>query len=177
MSERALPDNVLRTILSGLLTVSDARFLGGPDFGDYSRRPRRQRQVLLVSKRWHRVGLPLLYSSLVLRHKDHTASVAALLRRTPGLGKVIRSLKLVRGFGKDLVDIVLRAPNIQHLYINLDIYSWESLAGITKALPLLQPKALFLVLRSWHTWNQKKRVLAECVAEVVERDWLGLVRA
>ncbi|GJE89698.1 hypothetical protein PsYK624_058040 [Phanerochaete sordida] len=180
MSDAQLPEELLREILSLLLSVSEADFCKFPDNGCppwMSQQPRGRQSyrpppicdVLLVSKRWLRVGTPLLYESVHVWSPEHVKAIAAVLRANPGVGKAVRRLRIEGGCGKELYTIVKHAPNVDTLYICLHVKASEGIAGLRKALPLMRPQKLYWLHRGL-TLNkaavEAKALLEKCIAEI-----------
>ncbi|GJE97708.1 hypothetical protein PsYK624_139290 [Phanerochaete sordida] len=144
-----LPEELLREILShNLTTALDAFFhfhfrWEGPARVLYVP-PSRSSHLLLVSKRWLRVGTPLLYASLRLASPEHAGVVATLFRREPGVGRAVRWLRLEGGFGRDLGHVVKLAPGIHSVYVGLEMRSRDSVAGLKHAFAALSPVCLWI---------------------------------
>lgn len=90
--------------------------------------------TLLVCKQWYRVGMPLLYESVVVDDTVQLKTLATTLTNRPELGRAIRRLRLAHAFGKDLVTVLSLTPNIHTLAISVYVSSKESVAGLRKAL-------------------------------------------
>ncbi|GJE91941.1 hypothetical protein PsYK624_080930 [Phanerochaete sordida] len=139
-----LPDELLRETLSYNLLIPHAEFLYYHDrFDDDPPAPRPAR-LLRVSKRWLRTGTPLLYECVRLRTPAHTAAVAQLFRAHPRVAQGVRCLRLEGGLGKDLVHVAKYTTGLRCLYVDLQIKSVHSIAGLEKALPLLKPVELYI---------------------------------
>ncbi|GJE91943.1 hypothetical protein PsYK624_080950 [Phanerochaete sordida] len=143
-----LPDEILHKILAYNLTPSHTEFLAfqddtketeGPSPG-----PSRCSDLVLVSKRWLRVGTPLLYECVRLAKSEDTAAVAQLLRAQPQVGHSVRCLRLEGGLGRDLVHIARATPRLERLYVVMRVKPADNIAGFIKALPLLRPSHLYL---------------------------------
>ncbi|GJE91924.1 hypothetical protein PsYK624_080760 [Phanerochaete sordida] len=120
-----LPEEILRDILAYDLRVPHAEFLFYRDWhGDPPALPRPACH-LLVSKRWLRVGTPLLYECMRLKKPEHTAAIAQLFRAHPHVGAAVRCLRLEGGFGKELAHV---AKHITGLRLDCGVYTstWES---------------------------------------------------
>ena len=86
MADKKLPEELLREILSYRFAISPTEFCLEPSFDPIGSRTRPIergarpcQELLLVSKRWLRVGTPLLYESLAIRTSEHERTVAKLL--------------------------------------------------------------------------------------------------
>lgn len=78
------------------------------------------------------------------------------------------------GFGRELLDVITRAPNLHTFALALDIRSGWSVKGLVAALPLIKPKCFAL---SAIYYPQNKNVLM--VQEALEMsipNWTSLVR-
>ena len=109
---------------------------------------------MLVSKRWLRVGTPLLYSAVILWEPRHTKAVAALVKTHPALGKAIRMLRVEGGMGKDLYTIARNAPNVHALYLSVQMRSSEGISGLRRAMPMLNPTTLYLYSTTTRVTNK-----------------------
>ena len=98
MSEATLPEELLKEILKYHFSVSEEMFFWFPHThpGRWQERYQTFRRklahppsgLLLVSKRWLRIGTPLLYSDVVILEQKHTKAISQLLTANPALGKV-----------------------------------------------------------------------------------------
>ena len=185
MSERGLPEELLREILVICLEVAPSDFFRFPTLQDNTRSPTRNTDLLLVSKRWLRVCTPLLYTSLRLREPSHAVSTAALLSENPGLGNAIINLRIEGDCGASLVDVLKLTPRVQRLYIAADKESNRDAESLRRALPYISPKELFLVdmtrvMRSFGLFPWARGISADeaiCVVEhAIAHYWTALVR-
>ncbi|GJE97698.1 hypothetical protein PsYK624_139190 [Phanerochaete sordida] len=155
----ALPEEILREILAYIISVYHPRFLRFYNPFEFLRSRRRQpsrcADVLLVSKRWLRVGTPLLYECLVLSKSEHTKSVADLIHAHPGVGQAVRCLKLAGGLGKELLQVAEHTTQVQSVFVNLRLKSSDSIVGLRKGLPLLSPIHLYVDRASY---RENKRI-------------------
>lgn len=166
MAFQAMPDEILHKILGLCLLIPVEEFCNFPSLtrGRASPPPRlrlrRHAHVLLISKRFLRIGTPLLYNSLYLWSDSHLENIAHLLRLDSYIGDAITNLRLESGaFGKGLYTIVGLAPNLKTLF--LDMYNIgktkRTYWGLTEVLKdgLLNPQTLHVVAvgrcdLSWH---------------------------
>ena len=103
---------------------------------------RRHSDLLLVSKRWLRVGLPLLYSMLYIDGK-HTRTIVSALRTNPGLGSAVRSLRVDGIHDKAVLDFVSLVPNVENMHLNLDMALHNEACWYGSFLAIGPPKALY----------------------------------
>lgn len=138
-----LPDEILREILSYNISIPCDAFFSFDVPPLFSPGPRHA-YLLLVSKRWLRVGTPLLYECVELSNREHTSTLAELFRAQPHIGQAVRCLRLVGGYGKHLAHIAKLTPRLHSIYINLQIKSCDSIAGLKKALSIFNPVNLYI---------------------------------
>ena len=147
MKDSLLSDEVLSRILSFCLVIPPEVFLSFPTDAHGSSRsfqPHKRRKYLLVSKRWHKLARPLLYTSVVLRKTAHTKAVAAILQGDLPLAKRIRTLRLEGGYGREFSFIVAVSPNIKYMYLNLELMSSDTIAGMRKSLTTMDPETFYI---------------------------------
>ncbi|GJE97710.1 hypothetical protein PsYK624_139310 [Phanerochaete sordida] len=155
-----LPDELLHEILSYNVKVLRSDFLElDRDRHRWVVGPSRNSDLLLVSKRWLRIGTPLLYECLQLTKPEHTSSVATLFRAQPNVGLAVRCLRLQGGLGRDLVHVAKYTPKLQHLLLDPQIKSADSIAGLKKAFPLFRASDLYLESDLAY-WRHNKKVIA-----------------
>lgn len=176
--DAVLPEEILREILVYNIHIPHAYFLRcWTGYESCGRRIAcRSADALLVSKRWLRVGTPLLYACLVLSSPEHTRAVAALLREHPHVGASVRCLKLRGGLGKELGELARHLPNLQKLFIDLRIKAAHSVTGLKKALPLLAPIHLYLDRPRSSRDNKRVEEVRVALSGVINK-WTSLVRA
>jgi hypothetical protein len=83
---------------------------------------------LLVCKIWPQVGTPVVYETVILNSAAQAYEFRISLINTPLLGSLVRKLRIHRGFGGHMQEILPRCPQITDLYLSLRI-----------SLPLVQP--------------------------------------
>ena len=183
MSEAQLPEELLHYILDLILSPNEEDFCYWPLLGPRWRDGRSRTHYpkhhftatpLLVSKRWRRVGTPLLYKSLLLWMKPDTQAVAQLIKGDPNVGKAIQRLRLEGGMGKDLYTIIKHAPNIHTLWITPHVRSAESISGLRKSLALLHPQKLYFCKMSLKL-NKVADEVEKMLISHIEESWNSLV--
>lgn len=186
MSERDLPEELLHEVLSLCLTVDPTDFFQVPKIGVQNDESSSKRNIgiPLVSRRWRRIGTPLLYSSLRITEASHAETVAQLLLRDPGLGCAVRNLRIGDGVEDRLHDVAKSTPNVQRLYIALDHTSNDAAKSFAQALPLLRPRELYLIdmtrflrLYPFFPWRPSMRPdeAVRVVGRVMALNWNNLV--
>ncbi|GJE97701.1 hypothetical protein PsYK624_139220 [Phanerochaete sordida] len=180
MSFAKLPEELLREILAYALYVPHDEFCRPPalDPAVASEKPASKKKrkasragLLLVSKRWLRVGTPLLYECLRLSRRKHARLVTKVLQENPRLGNAVRCLRLEGAYSKKLADVVKLTPRVRTLYIDVDVDASQRINGLLKALPLLNPENLFLRDCS-RTPDTRKREICAAIADAIsDRTW------
>ncbi|EKM49617.1 uncharacterized protein PHACADRAFT_154096 [Phanerochaete carnosa HHB-10118-sp] len=145
MSERDLPEELVLSILALCFDLPCEDFLRFPTADGARKSTSRNTDLLLVSKRWLRVGSPLLFTSLRLSHPSHATSVAHQLRCNPGLGSAIRNLRIEGDCGDNLCEVLELAPKIERLYIALDQKTNTRTEGLRRAFAYTNPKEVFIM--------------------------------
>ncbi|KAF7795284.1 hypothetical protein EIP86_006438 [Pleurotus ostreatoroseus] len=129
---------------------------------------------LLVCKQWLRISTPLLYEGIVITESRQLVALADALRQTPQLGRHIRRLNVLGGYGKEFLDVITHSPNLHTLGLTMDINSSASMKGLVAALPQANPKCFIL---STIYYPQNKNVsLAQDTLELAIPQWTSLVR-
>ena len=146
-----LPEELIREILHYGLLIPENEF-----FDEYLRAARRARRehesespqwhILLVCKKWRRIGEPSLYTSLCIANVGHTRSLAKLFKSRPSLlARNIQHVRLEGGYMDELSDILEHATNLKTLSVSTTVPpSEESITGLQRALPLLKPVRLYI---------------------------------
>ena len=127
--------------------------------------------VLLVCKRWLRVGTPLLYESVHLETPAHVRQLLSLLRAHPSIGLAICRLYTTSVYEAAFEEIATLAPNIETLYLSSLAGSTfpPPPAGAAKALSRFNPTHLLICGIS----RQPPDV--QCVLAEVMGKWSALV--
>ena len=149
-----IPDEILHKTLAFCLLVPIEDFCLFPPYRVGGKMPeevypRRHAYLLLVSKRFLRIGTPLLYTSLYLWSDSQAEEIAQLLRVDSYIGEAVANLRIEsRAFGKGLYSVVSACPSVKTLFLDmrnvgkLERQSW----GLTEVLEdgLLNPKTLYV---------------------------------
>ncbi|GJE91886.1 hypothetical protein PsYK624_080370 [Phanerochaete sordida] len=179
-----LPEELVHDVLSYALHIPlDDFFLVDTETDDAETKPRLRTAspppsaFLLVSKQWHRIGLPLLYASLALSSSGALHAVAAAVTADPRLGRAIRAVRLRGAYGPALYTILRAAPQLRALSIATTAAAEDSLAGLRRAVPALDPRVLcvYSPLGGRGGWNAKRCQLDALLQSAV-RTWRNLVR-
>nr|GAT45584.1 predicted protein [Mycena chlorophos] len=184
----SLPDEVLSLILTPLLLVPDEKFADTSSESPFSH-SFHVSNLLLVSKSWLRVSTPLLYAVVVLRSKQQARALEATLKLNVCLGQFVKKLRLEGGYGLAMKAILGRIPNLHTLFLSLDIWTYDSVAGLCQGLSLVNPRRLVLydedmadfeIARTMDTDASSRLAakIASCISKwdnlrVVELPWFG----
>lgn len=142
--DHALPDELIKEILSPALKVSDEVFSstsGTSPFAGYS--PSTS-ALLVVCKTWLRVATPLLYHVVVLRSQAQAKALEKALKENKLLGTFIKKLRLEGGFGSAMYPIIMAAPNVTDLFLSFEIISADGVSGLCRGLPKMNPTRVIL---------------------------------
>lgn len=168
-----LPDELLCDILSYNLTFDlDSFFRAVLTPEDYPS-PHRSR-LLLVSKRWLRVGTPLLYRFLILTKRKHTVAVACVFRAQPAIAHAVRCLRIDGGLAKDLVDVVGPAAGLHSVFINLHFKFSDRVSWMENMAKAMRPKDLYIIADAV-TERAKSHKIWERLSTSIRNDWTSLV--
>ncbi|GJE91919.1 hypothetical protein PsYK624_080710 [Phanerochaete sordida] len=143
----AIPEELICEILHLALLIPEA------DFYDEQQRETRRVQrkhgvppaahILLVCRKWVRIGEPSLYSALCIASRAHAHAVADTFRvRAPALARTVRHVRLDGGFGRELHDVLAPAVGVRTVYVSTMVAAAESVVGLQRALPALRPVRL-----------------------------------
>ncbi|GJE97703.1 hypothetical protein PsYK624_139240 [Phanerochaete sordida] len=166
--EAHLPEELLREILAYNMLPTHSDFLRFHN--DYAERYRlppisRYSHLLLVSKRWLRVGTPLLYECLHLATDEQTAAVAKVLSANTQLGLAVRCLKLEGGLQGSFVDVAKLAPRVHSILFVFRMKPTDNIPVLREALPLLNPAFLQLETVNYHnkTISEARKLVYACI--------------
>jgi hypothetical protein len=167
-----LPDEILKEILSQPLIVTDEVFAATGFASPFASHVQSSSSVLVVCKRWLRIATPLLYNFVVLRSTAQAQALAHVLQSNPSLGSFIRRLRVECGFGMAMNKILKLAPHITHLFVSLAIYSADSVSGLCRAIPRINPTRHCAQSKRLH--NSHVRQLVDTLCRCIQT-WKNLV--
>ena len=170
-----LPEELVTDILSYALVVHDDDFSSVGGRSPFERNSVSSSVVLLVCKRWLRVGTPLLYECIVLRSTPQALSFYSALQSRNGsqLKRSVRRMRLEGFFGGVMGKIFKFLPGITDLYLRLPMVAAEKVGKLLQGLSRLDPYHLILDLTPTRGWkNTEQAVEAICSAL---RTWRNLV--
>jgi hypothetical protein len=126
-------------------------------------------QLLLVCRKWYRVGTPSLYSTVTLHTNAQLRQLAETLQSTPSRGPMIRHLRLDGCYDRPLHAVAKLTPNVRIVSLHLYILSQQQKVGLQKALPLWNITDLFLHYQGSRS-NQRSTELSLVVARAM-KEW------
>jgi hypothetical protein len=171
-----LPDELIKEIISPALKVSDEVFSDTSPTSPFAGYSQSTSVFLVVSKTWLRVATPLLYHIVVLRSKAQAQALEAALRENKLLGTFIKKLRLEGGFGSALYPIITSAPNLTDLFLSFDIWSADSVSGLCRGLPKMNPTRIILDDKHNDRFsNAPLRQLVKVVCQCL-KTWTNLVK-
>lgn len=153
------------TVSYSQLTSRHPRAFGGNDLIPSS-------TVLLVCKRWLRVSTPLLYETVVIRSTGQSYALAEALQLNPSFARYIKNVRLEGAYG-GVYDILKHCQRLSTLVLFLNVYSESRITCLSRALPAINPKHVFLY-DSGAIDNVKFRKLLRTLCDTIP-SWKNLV--
>ncbi|KAG6915688.1 hypothetical protein DXG01_010416 [Tephrocybe rancida] len=179
----SLPDEIIKEILAPALHVSDEDFSSTSDVSSFNNSTESTSAYLAVCKSWLRVATPLLYNVVVIRSKAQAKALEKVLKGNKLLGTFIRKLRVEGGYGDPVFRIFRFATNVKDLWLTLKYTTNESVTGLCKGLPRMNPRRVIFCdpdyLEVWGSfgskdnWNKPVRDLLQ-VLPVCFRLWKSL---
>ncbi|KAL5526431.1 hypothetical protein ACEPAF_8154 [Sanghuangporus sanghuang] len=141
VSVHSLPDELAKEILSDILIVPEDEFSHVGPSSPFGRKVSSSSDVLLVSKRWLRIGTPLLYDCVVLRNSAQANAFYGFIKGKVGsqVKGYVRRMRLEGSFGAVVGKIFAILPGISELYLRLPVTREENVNGLVQGLPKLNP--------------------------------------
>ncbi|GJE87429.1 hypothetical protein PsYK624_035120 [Phanerochaete sordida] len=150
MSDEVLPEELISEILRHALHAPPDVFLDPAHDRAWFARPDAPPSplagsaLLRVSRRWRRIGTPLLFAALWLSRAAHTRTVLRVLRESPALGALVRDLRLDGGFVPELRDAVALMPGVRNVHLSWVAGKGHDTDGLWEVMPMLRPRRLWL---------------------------------
>lgn len=149
-----IPDEILGEILQHGLSVSpvdqiltQSLFPGAPvkyPECTHSGKALPQPDLLLVCKRWLRVGSPLFYHSVRLANKPQVRKIASTFDTNPSLALMVCNLRLAGGYGQELEAVMKHLTRLNQLSISIFTDSGGYI-GLTRGLTHVNPTYLYII--------------------------------
>ena len=127
-----LPEELLRDIIGRVLHIPDDVLNDTRLPSPFAHVEFSTSLVLLVCKRWMRVGTTLLYKTIVLRTRPQALSLCNALKRNPAFASSIKRLRLEGQSAEVLGNARIKIQTLEQLCLALDY------AGATKSNGLLK---------------------------------------
>ncbi|KAJ2932730.1 hypothetical protein H1R20_g4363, partial [Candolleomyces eurysporus] len=134
-----LPDELLQEILETRLSVDYLTFAKWSPEGLITRRSEAL-ELLLVSRRWQRIALPLMCETILLASQQDAKILASLLTRHKGIGARVKKLRLEGAYGQILRKILISLPNLLYLSVSLTVASKKMAGGLCAGLRHVNPE-------------------------------------
>ncbi|KAL5504292.1 hypothetical protein ACEPAH_8366 [Sanghuangporus vaninii] len=148
VSVHSLPDELAKEILSDILIVPEDEFSHVGPSSPFGRKVSSSSDVLLVSKRWLRIGTPLLYECVVLRNSAQANAFYGFIK-----GKD-------RSFGAVVGKMFAILPGISELYLRLPVTREENVNGLVQGLPKLNPTRVIFERAGSKYWKNSFTMMA-----------------
>ncbi|KAL5525625.1 hypothetical protein ACEPAG_6961 [Sanghuangporus baumii] len=174
VSVHSLPDELVKEILSETLSVPEDEFSYVGPSSPFGRKVSSSSDVLLVSKRWLRIGTPLLHECVVLRSSAQANSFYGFIKGKVGsqVKGYVRRMRLEGSFGAVVGKIFAILPGISDLYLRLPVTREENVNGLVQGLPKLNPTRVILELSPSKLRKNSLKMMAALNHEV--RQWVTL---
>ena len=117
-----LADELTNQILSDILVVRDERFSDTGATSPFSDARFSTADLLLVCKRWMRVGTPALYETVIIRSTAQARAFAAALKHNATLGALVKKLRLEGSYGTYPGIIAQKCPDIRDFCFTLNLF-------------------------------------------------------
>ncbi|KZV84115.1 hypothetical protein EXIGLDRAFT_297817 [Exidia glandulosa HHB12029] len=164
---RNLADETLSQILEYSLYLDDDLFADTFEISPFAFWTHSSSEILLVCRRWARIGTPHLYEAVVLRTSAQARALAAALQCYPHFGRFVRRLRLEGIYSKVIASISRMAPAITDFCFAPQGHGGEPVTGLCKALQILRPRRIILGFWVWnHMWNTEQ--LDDALASHIE---------
>ncbi|KAL5486158.1 hypothetical protein ACEPAI_7202 [Sanghuangporus weigelae] len=192
----SLPDELVKEVLSDVLAVSEDEFSHVGPLSPFGRKVSSSSDALLVSKRWLRIGTPILHESIVLRSSAQADALYGFIRGNFGsqVKGYVRRIRLEGSFGAVVGKIFTVLPNISDLYLRLPSHRGENVNGLLQGLLRLNPIRLILevprndlrknsftmitaithAVKHWTSLSTFSFYCDVCIAHVHEEDLIGI---
>ncbi|KAL5526421.1 hypothetical protein ACEPAF_8144 [Sanghuangporus sanghuang] len=162
VSVHSLPDELAKEILSDILIVPEDEFSHVGPSSPFGRKVSSSSDVLLVSKRWLRIGTPLLYDCVVLRNSAQANAFYGFIKGKVGsqVKGYVRRMRLEGSFGAVVGKIFAILPGISDLYLRLPVTREENVNGLVQGLPKLNPTRVIFERDGSKFWKNSFTMMA-----------------
>ena len=177
----SVPDDVLEYILHYALTIPSETFEAWRTPATFAGSPRSNvSNILLVSRRWHNLGVPSLYEAAILRtvHQGRAFAQSAKIMNERGVrrGHYLRRLRIEGGHSTYTKTILEKSPGLVAFFVSFDVSLDDSFAGLKRALQQVNPLRLFMYSSPGsHATASNTQSLYKAIGEALPC-WTKLVR-
>jgi len=139
-----LADETLAAIIEGVLEVEDDDFASFDiELSPFAQREYSNADVLLVCKRWMRVGTPPLFHTCIIRSTAQSQALAKALKISP-FGTFVRRVRIEGSYGVSVKQFLEKATNIQELAVAMPEASKGNAKPTFSMLGMLQLRRFIL---------------------------------
>ncbi|KAJ2932729.1 hypothetical protein H1R20_g4364, partial [Candolleomyces eurysporus] len=168
-----LPDELLQEILAIRLSVDYRTFAKRSPEGLITRRSEAL-ELLLVSRRWQRIALPLMCETILLASQQDAKILASLLTRHKGIGARVKKLRLEGAYGQILRKILISLPNLSYLSVSLTVASKKVAQGLCAGLRRVNPEYVVVHDKGQRFTNQGERNVVDSLIECMTSVWTNM---
>ena len=172
----SLPDELVKEILSDILIVSEDDFVYAGPSSPFGRKVIPSSEVLLVSKRWLRIGSPLFHECVVLRNSAQANAFYGFIKGKIGaqVKGYVRRVRLEGNFGAIVGRIfaALSNANITQLNLLLPACREENVLGLAHGLSTVSPSRVILGVLLGKLWKNSS-IMLQVLSDKV-KEWTKL---
>ncbi|KAF7302360.1 hypothetical protein HMN09_00869600 [Mycena chlorophos] len=168
-----LPYELIHEILCPIMDVRDHDFIN-TRASPFAKISESTAAYLLVSKSWLRAATPLLYRIVIIRSKCQAEALARTLSGNKVLGQFVKHLRVEGGYGLPMHTILRFSPNIEDLFLTLEIYSPDTTQGLCAGLKEINPTRLILAEHpsgAGQMHNAPVTQLVQALLQAIENKW------
>lgn len=168
-----LSDELLTEFLSPALVVSDELLCDASHISPFALAAHPVSDVLLVCKRWLRVGTPLLYEAVVVRSTTQAQVLQMALSRNPGFGRYTKRLRFEGPYAQCIAPAIQTLQHVYTLCFTLSVFGDDDISGLRLALQTFNPARVILTMARGKDHERRQNAIYElCVAI---QTWSNLV--
>ncbi|KZV88174.1 hypothetical protein EXIGLDRAFT_772971 [Exidia glandulosa HHB12029] len=162
MDNCRFPDELIKEMLKLSLLVPDELFADTGSVSPFATTISSASDLLLVCKRWMRVGTPALYETVIIRSTAQAQALNIALTRNPAFGRFGKKLRLEGVYSGYITSrIIVSMTSVTDFCFTLSVYSEDKLAGLTKALGTFGLRRIVLTLNNSRRRNVQNRALVK----------------
>lgn len=169
-----LSDELLKAVFEQLLLIADDALLDTANSSPFHTGHSRSSQVLLVCKRWGRVGTPILYRTVVISRASQAQAIKTALSRRPDLGRHTTRLRLEGAFGDCLAALAPCMSGVKDFCFTLSAGEGDDISEWALALRSFNPTRAALTMARGFTHDTRDDLSSHVYWAI--RHWTKLVR-